>query len=97
METTSDSASPARVKADKAASNFIGGKSMSDEALIVIEPERELLTRLNRSTWARLEKDGMAPRRVQLSRRRIGWRKRDILQWIELGPHAWRAQQPTQP
>jgi len=42
---------------------------------IVLEPERKRLTRLSRATWWRMELAGTAPRRLQLSPRRIGWRR----------------------
>lgn len=58
---------------------------MSNEIddVIILEPERARLTRISRETWKREEKAGRAPQRLQLSPRRIGWRKRDVLQWIE--------------
>lgn len=51
--------------------------------IIILEPERARMTRLSRATWQREETAGRAPRRIQLSPRRIGWRRKDIVQWIE--------------
>jgi prophage regulatory protein len=54
-----------------------------DDTLIILEPECARLTRLSRATRARAEKAGRFPRRIQLSPRRVGWRRADILNWIE--------------
>jgi predicted DNA-binding transcriptional regulator AlpA len=50
---------------------------------IILEPERKRLTRLSRATWQRMELAGTAPRRLRLSPRRIGWRRSDLIQWID--------------
>jgi predicted DNA-binding transcriptional regulator AlpA len=55
----------------------------SDFDLIVLEPERARLTRISRATWHRLERAGDAPPRIQLSPRRVGWRKRDLMDWLD--------------
>lgn len=58
---------------------------MPDEEFdtIILEAERKRLTRLSRATWWRMELAGTAPRRVRLSPRRIGWRRSDIIRWID--------------
>lgn len=50
---------------------------------IVLEPERERLTRVERRTWAREEAAGRAPKRIKLSPRRNGWDADEIAAWIE--------------
>lgn len=58
---------------------------MPDEEFdtIILEPERKGLTRLSRATWWRMEIAGTAPRRLRLSPRRIGWKRSDIIRWID--------------
>ena len=41
------------------------------------------LCRLSRTTIWRLESQGLFPKRVKLSTRRIGWLETDILNWLE--------------
>lgn len=60
----------------------------NDEDIIILEPERARLSRISRATWWRLELAGDAPRRLRLSPRRVGWRRSEILQWIEDRPRA---------
>lgn len=50
---------------------------------IVLESERFELTRVPRATWSRMEKAGDTPERIQLSPRRQGWRRSQLLTWIE--------------
>jgi prophage regulatory protein len=40
------------------------------------------ITSLSSVTIWRLERDGKFPKRVQLSLRRVGWRKDEINEWI---------------
>jgi len=49
---------------------------------LILEDERYALTRLSRATWFRMERAGLAPRRIKLSPRRVGWRLSHIEQWI---------------
>jgi len=46
-------------------------------------PEVKALSGLSRSTIWRLEREGLFPRRVQLSPNAVGWKKSDISQWLE--------------
>lgn len=50
---------------------------------IILEPERLALTRVSRPTWARLEAAGQTPPRIQLSPRRHGYRRSEILRWLD--------------
>ncbi len=50
---------------------------------IILEPERLALTRVSRPTWSRLEKAGDTPARIQLSPRRHGYRRSEILRWLD--------------
>lgn len=54
-----------------------------EDDLIILEPERKRLTRISRETWRREEAAGRAPPRIRLSPRRVGWRRADILRWID--------------
>lgn len=65
----------------------------NEEDIIVLEPERARLTNLSRATWWRLELAGDAPRRRRLSPRRVGWRRSEILRWIEERPQAGAARE----
>jgi predicted DNA-binding transcriptional regulator AlpA len=58
----------------------IGTPVASDR--IVLEPERQRLTQLARSTWWRLEQAGLAPSRRRLSPGRSGWLLSEIESWI---------------
>jgi len=40
-------------------------------------------TRLSRTTIWRLERAGKFPARVQLGERAVGWRKADIIKWVD--------------
>jgi prophage regulatory protein len=46
------------------------------------------ITRLRDPTRARMENKGLFPRRVRISPRRVGWRRTDILDWVE-DPATW--------
>jgi predicted DNA-binding transcriptional regulator AlpA len=46
------------------------------------------LTGLSRTTIWRLERAGQFPKRLQLSRNRVGWLETDLEQWIESRPQA---------
>jgi predicted DNA-binding transcriptional regulator AlpA len=50
---------------------------------IVLESERLAITKIPRATWNRLERAGDTPERNQLSPRRRGWRRGELLSWIE--------------
>lgn len=49
---------------------------------ILLEPERLQLTRVSRATWWRMEQEGLTPLRVQLSKRRVGWRYTELVKWL---------------
>jgi prophage regulatory protein len=49
-------------------------------------PEVQRLTSLSRTTIWRLEQQGTFPRRVRLSRNRVGWRAVEILAWMAALP-----------
>ncbi len=49
---------------------------------IVREHERRKITGLSRVTWWRLERDGRAPKRLQLGPNSVGWLRDEIGNWI---------------
>ena len=46
------------------------------------EPERRHVTGTSRSTWWRLERKGLAPKRRQISPNAVAWVESEILEWI---------------
>lgn len=50
---------------------------------IVREKDRQEITGLGRTTWWSLEKQGIAPKRIVLGTRHVGWKMSDLLWWIE--------------
>jgi predicted DNA-binding transcriptional regulator AlpA len=52
------------------------------EDRFVREPERENVTGLSRTTWWRMEQQGLAPRRRTLSRNSVGWLLSEIREWL---------------
>jgi len=49
---------------------------------IVRETERARITGLSRVTWWRLERDGKAPKRVQLGPSAVGWVRAELFAWV---------------
>jgi prophage regulatory protein len=47
------------------------------------ENERKRLTGLSRSTWWRMEKQGLAPKRRQLSPNSTGWLPSELYGWMQ--------------
>ena len=56
---------------------------MTQPDRIVSEPERRQLTGLSRSTWWRLEREGLVPKRRKLSRNRVGWSLAALMAWLD--------------
>jgi prophage regulatory protein len=52
-----------------------------DEQL-VREPERFAMTGLSKSTWWRLEQEGLAPKRIAITERLVGWRRSELREWV---------------
>lgn len=50
---------------------------------IVREKDRQEITGLGRTTWWTLERQGIAPKRIVLGTRHVGWKMSDLLWWIE--------------
>lgn len=46
-------------------------------------PELERVTGLSASTLARLERQGLFPKRLKLTSRAVGWRADEIGAWLE--------------
>ena len=49
---------------------------------IIREPERRLISGIPRAVWWRLEREGKVPRRVQISKRAVGWLESEIEAWL---------------
>jgi prophage regulatory protein len=49
---------------------------------IIREAEREELTGLSRTTWWRMERYGLAPRRRHISANGVGWLLSEISEWM---------------
>lgn len=47
------------------------------------EPERYRLTGISRVQWWRLERQGRAPARIQLSDNIVAWSERELCAWME--------------
>jgi predicted DNA-binding transcriptional regulator AlpA len=59
---------------------------MSPEACpdrFIREVERRQVTGLSRTTWWRLERQGVAPKRRQLSANSTGWLLSEITAWMQ--------------
>jgi len=53
-----------------------------DDLQILREADRFRMTGLSRVQWWRLEREGDAPRRVQLGKNSVGWLRHEVEQWI---------------
>jgi len=49
---------------------------------IVRERDRRRITGLSRVQWWRMEREGLAPRRVRLGRNSVGWIRAELTSWI---------------
>ena len=49
---------------------------------IINKRERSELTNISETTWWRMDKAGLVPRRVQLTPGRVGYRLSEILDWM---------------
>jgi predicted DNA-binding transcriptional regulator AlpA len=49
---------------------------------IIREEERRMVTGLSRTTWWRLERNGLAPRRRKLSANSVGWLESELRAWM---------------
>jgi predicted DNA-binding transcriptional regulator AlpA len=56
---------------------------MATDDQIVREPERRKMMGTSRATQWRMERKGLAPRRVPISENAVGWLKSEILQWMQ--------------
>ena len=56
---------------------------LPDNHVILNESEAAELTRLSIRTLQRLAEDGRGPRRIQLTERRIGYWRRDVIAWLD--------------
>lgn len=52
-------------------------------ARIVRERERARITGVGRTPWYTLEQQGLAPKRIKLGPRMVGWLESDLQSWIE--------------
>ena len=50
---------------------------------LVREPAREEITSVPKVTWWDLERKGLAPKRIHISRRCVAWKLSDLQAWIE--------------
>lgn len=50
---------------------------------IIRFPQLNSITRLSRSTILRMEKAGTFPKRLQISKRSVGWRLSEVYAWLE--------------
>jgi predicted DNA-binding transcriptional regulator AlpA len=50
---------------------------------IARKAERRIITGVADSTWDRLEQQGLAPKRVRLGPRNVGWDRRELFAWVE--------------
>ena len=53
------------------------------EERILRVPDIRHLTGLSRSTIWRLEKEGHFPKRLSLGQRAVGWRKTEVIRWMQ--------------
>ena len=56
---------------------------MTELERLIREPERFYLTGVTRGTWYDLEKKGLAPQAIQLSKHTKGYRLSEITEWIK--------------
>ena len=56
--------------------------TVSDDDVILSDPEVEAATNLSRTTRWRLERRGEFPKRRQLSPNRVGWFRSEIMAWL---------------
>jgi prophage regulatory protein len=59
---------------------------------IVVEPEISEITPFSKTTRWREEKRGRFPRRFQISKRKIGYRRTDVEEWLR-DPAGWPTRQ----
>jgi predicted DNA-binding transcriptional regulator AlpA len=50
---------------------------------IVREPERKAMMGISRVTMWRLEREGLAPKRIQIGENSVGWLRHEIEGWIK--------------
>ncbi|WP_368172471.1 helix-turn-helix transcriptional regulator [Aeromonas sp. R2-1] len=50
---------------------------------LVREADRRAITGVTRTLWWKMEREGLAPKRVRLSIHCVAWRLSDLLWWIE--------------
>ncbi len=50
---------------------------------VIREPECEKITGLSRTTRWRLERDGLFPKRRQISANTIGWLQSELAEWLK--------------
>jgi prophage regulatory protein len=50
---------------------------------IVREKGRRQMIPLSRTQWWRLERDGLAPKRIQLGANSVGWLRHELEAWIK--------------
>ena len=57
----------------------------NNQDVIVRDPERHRITGVPRGSWARLEKEDKAPKRIPLTDNGItvGWLKSELLAWVQ--------------
>ncbi len=60
-----------------------GALPTSTNNLILTEAETATLTRLSSRTLQRLAEDGHGPGRIQLTNRRVGYWRHDVLAWLD--------------
>lgn len=66
-------------EAEFEAANRSGG---DDHIEVVREPKRAKITGVSRMQWWRLERDGKAPRRVQIGPNSVGWLRHELYAWV---------------
>lgn len=49
---------------------------------VIREAERKRRTGLSPSTWRRLERAGLVPKRRRIGRRAVGWLETELLEWL---------------
>ena len=50
---------------------------------LVRESDRKIITGVSRTQWWSMERQGIVPKRLQLSTHCVAWRLSDLLWWIE--------------
>lgn len=51
---------------------------------ILNKRELKAKTTISIQHWTRLEKEGLAPARVQLTQNRVGWVEKEVDDWLEV-------------